>query len=234
MKNKSIVTAAVAAGVGAVSPADAAVYTATLIQVAEYSNSSTSGFAGNIASSTATWSYDDVTNLVTQTSGLFNVRFTTAPTQTLWRTSITGLVMGNGGAASAATYVCTEGNFGGNVGASICGNYSFGANFFNESTTSWGPGATASRVFGGDDLASGTQESIATLDGMTTISWAGTTLVLSNGTCTGPCVGSTGFNNGQRWTFAWNPLAVPVPATFWLFGSALGALGWARRSSQNL
>jgi len=231
MKNTTIVTAAVAAGVGAVSPADATIYTATLVQVAEYNNSATAGFAGNITSSTATWSYDDTTNLVTQTGGLFNVRFMQAPTSTLWRTSITGLVMGSGGVASAATYVCTEGNFGAGVGANICGNYSFGANFTNESTATWGPGATVSRTLGGDDTAAGPQESIAGLDGMTTVSWVGTTLVLRNGTCTGICLtnpGGISFNDGQRWTFSAGP-QVPVPAAAWLFGSALGVLGWLRR-----
>ena len=182
------------------------------MQVAEYNNSAPSGFAGNISSSTATWSYDDSTGLISQTGGLFQVRFNNAPTSTLWRTSITGLVIGNGGAASAATYVCTEGNFGGNVGASICGNYSFGANFANESTATWGPGTSTSRAIGGDDLASGTQESIAALNGMTTISWVGTALVLHNGTCTGACFTTPGgFNDGQKWTFNAGP-QVPVPA----------------------
>ena len=229
MKNKALAAAVAATAGGLATSADASVYTATLVQVAEYNNSAPSGFAGNISSSTATWSYDDSTGLISQTGGLFQVRFNNAPTSTLWRTSITGLVMGNGGAASAATYVCTEGNFGGNVGASICGNYSFGANFANESTATWGPGTSTSRAIGGDDLASGTQESIAALNGMTTISWVGTALVLHNGTCTGACFTTPGgFNDGQKWTFNAGP-QVPVPAAAWLFGSALGALGWLRR-----
>ena len=114
------------------------------------------------------------------------------------------------------------------MGASICGNYTFGANFANDSTTTWGPGTAVSRTIGGDDAASGAQQSIASLDGMTTISWVGTTLVLTNKTCTGGCAtfpAGTAYNNGQQWTFS----TVPVPAAVWLFGSALGILGVARR-----
>ena len=85
------------------------------------------------------------------------------------------------------------------MGASICGNYTFGANFANDSTTTWGPGTAVSRTIGGDDAAAGAQQSIASLNGMATISWVGTTLVLTNATCTGICTTSAGgFNNGQQ------------------------------------
>ena len=228
-KQKSALAIAVAAGLGGVSAADAAIYSATLTQVLTYSNNGTAGTAGNISSSTATFQYDDVTGLITQTGGTFNNRVTTAPTSTLYRTSITGLVMGAAGAASATTFLCQEGNFGGNVGASICGNYSFAGNFLNESTVSWGPGTAASRTIGGDDIASGPQQTIASLNGMVTTSWVGTTLVLTNKTCTGSCTtypAGTAYNNGQQWLFA-----VPVPAAAWLFGSALGVMGWVRRKT---
>jgi hypothetical protein len=228
MKNKAILATAVATAVGGMSQAaDAAVYNATLTQVLTYSNNGTAGTAGNISSSTATWTYDDVTGLLTQTGGLFNNRVTTSPTTTLYRTSITGLVIGNGGAASASTYACTEGNFGTGVGASICGNYTLGANFVNESTTTWGPGTAATRTIGGDDAASGPQQSIAALDGMNTVSFNGTTLVMANKTCTGPCatLPAGAFNNGQQWTLS--TTVVPIPATAWLLGT--GLLGVAGR-----
>lgn len=227
MQNK-ILLAAVAAASAAPFVADAATYTVTLTQVLQYSNSGTAGSAQNITSSTATWSYDDVTNLVTQTGGTFNARFTTNPATTLYRTLITGLVMGNGGAATASSYSCVEGNFGTNVGASICGGYTFGGNFSNESSSSWGPGTAVSRTIGGDDSASVVpQASIALLNSMNTITWDGTTLALRNATCTGPCTTANAgaFNNGQQWTFS----VVPVPPAVWLFGSALGVMGWMRR-----
>lgn len=231
-KQKSALAVAVAAGLGgmaATDVAEAATYSATLTSLLVYSNNGTAGSPSNITSSTATFSYDDVTGLLSQTGGTVNQRVTTAPTSTLYRVFITGLVMGNGGAASAATYTCTEGNFGGNVGASICGNYVFGANFASDSTTTWGPGTAVSRTIGGDDAASGPQQSIASLDNMTTVSWVGTSLVLRNATCNSTnCNGTTSFNNGQQWTFNAGP-QIPVPAAVWLFGSALGLLGVARR-----
>ncbi|MBN8279918.1 MAG: thrombospondin type 3 repeat-containing protein [Gammaproteobacteria bacterium] len=212
MDNTTALKAAVIATVGAAAaPAAADVYTAVLTDVRLYSNGAPAGQAGNITSSTATWSYDTVTNQVTQTGGTFNIRFTTAPTSTLYRTSITGLVMGNAGAASASTYVCTEGNFGGGVGASICGNYSFGGNFLNESTTTWGPGTAVSRTIGGDDIAIGNPQGIANLNGMTTSSFSPPALVLTNGTCTGPCatLPAGSFNGGMRWSFGNLTLATP-------------------------
>jgi len=231
MKNKAILATAVATAVGGVSDAaDAAVYTATLTQYAVYSNNGTAGTNANITSSTATWSYDDVTNLITQTGGTLNARTTTAPTSTLYRVFTTGLVIGNGGAASASTYTCQEGNFGGGVGASICGNYNFGANFLNESTLTFGPGTASSRTIGGDDGIIGPQQSIAALDGMSTISWVGTTLQLTNRTCTGPCatLPAGAYNGGILMTFNAGPqTVVPIPATAWLLGT--GLLGVAGR-----
>ncbi len=204
---KSILAASVAAIGAAPDAADAAVFSAQLTQVLVYGNQSTGGSSGNLTSSTATFTYDDVTNLLTQTGGTYNMRQTTAPTSTLFRTFITGLVIGNASPASATTFACTEGNFGGGVGASICGNYSFGANFTNESTTSWGPGIAVSRTIGGDDSALGAQQSIASLDTMTELSFAGNTLVLANKTCTGACTTTVGgFNNGQQWTLTTTPL----------------------------
>ncbi|MDH5255552.1 MAG: Ig-like domain-containing protein, partial [Gammaproteobacteria bacterium] len=207
-QGKSVLAVSVAAALGAVpDAADAAQYTATLTGVLTYSNNGTAGTAANISSSTATWTYDSVTDLLTQTGGLFNLRLTTAPTTTLYRTSITGLVLGNGAPASATTYVCQEGNFGTNVGSSICGNYSFGLNFANETTTTWGPGTLAAKTIGGDDRDVGPQQSIAFLNTFITQSSvlppAGpTSLVLTNKTCTGICTTTAGgFNNGQQWTF---------------------------------
>ena len=206
-----------AAALAAAAPAGATTYTATLVSFGLYNNSALNSFNGNISSSTATWSYDDVTNLVTQTGGTFNVRFTTAPTQTLFRYVTTGLVAGNGGAAGASSFACVEGNFGGGVGASICGNYNFGANFTNNTTTTWGPGTSVSRTLGGDDGSIGAQQSIATLDTMNTTSFDSTpvtgTLVITNKTCTGPCATlPVGANNGgQQWTLGNFVLVVQGP-----------------------
>ncbi len=217
--NNRVLRAAVAASLGLVAGgADAAVYTVTLTQVLTYSNNAPGGTAGNITSSTATFTYNDVTQLLTQTGGTFNNRVTTAPTSTLYRTSIQGLIQGNGASATASLYMCQEGNFGGNVGASICGNYNLGANFTNETTTTWGPGTAASRTLGGDDVASGPQQSIAFNDNFSTISFDPTpttgTLVLRNATCTGTCttLPANSYNSGMQWTLG-NPVLVAQGAT---------------------
>ena len=235
-KQKSALAIAIAAGVSGMAVSDdaaAATYSATLNSILNYSNNGTAGSPLNINSSTGlVWSYDDVTNLMSQTAGTINARATTAPTSTLFRQSITGLVIGNGGAASAATFSCVEGNFGAGVGASICGNYLLGGNFTSESTTTWGPGTAASRTIGGDDIAAGPQQTIAALNGMVTASWVGTTLTLTNRTCSPgatACNGTSSWNNGYTYTFNAGPQVVPVPAAVWLFGSALGLLGVARR-----
>lgn len=241
-RQKSALVVAIAAGVAGMAVADdaqATTYSAVLTDVRYYSNGATAGAPFNISSSTGlTWSYDDVTKLITQTGGLLNARFSSGPT-IFFRHSITGLVIGNGAAASASSFVCTEGSFGLSAGVSLCGNYLFGgnftqgANFGDESTTTWGPGTAVSRTIGGDDMVAGPQQSIALLNAMSTISWVGTTLVLANKTCTGTCTTMPGaYNNGYQYTFTAGPqVVVPVPAAVWLFGSPLGVMGLMRRRS---
>jgi hypothetical protein len=231
-RQKNALAVAIAAGVAGMTVTDdaaAAAYGATLTQIQTYSNSGSSTL--NFSSSNGlSWSYDDVTQLMTQTGGWLNARATTAPTSTLFRHIVTGLVIGNGGASSASSFSCVEGNFGGGVGASICGNYNFGANFTNESFTSWGPGTATSRTLGGDDSIIGAQQSVTSqLSGFSTVSWIGTTLILSNASCAGPCstLPPGNYNVGFTYTFS----AVPVPAAVWLFGSALGVMGVMRRKS---
>ena len=111
------------------------------------------------------------------------------------------------------------------MGASGCGGHNLGANFANESTTTWGPGTAVSRTIGGDDVATGDQRAISAYD-FDSFTFNGTTLVIGNGIP----LGSTGptFGGGEQMVFQ---TAVPVPAAAWLFGSALGLLGWARRRS---
>jgi hypothetical protein len=233
-KQVSALGAAVAATLAA-SAADAATVSAVLKQDISYSGNGSSSAA--LGSSTATWEYDDVSGLLSQTGGTFNVRFTITPTTTLFRHSITGLVIGNSAAGSATTYTCAEGNFGGNVGASLCGNYNFGANFANESTATWGPGTATARTVGGDDMSLGAQQSITAYDGFSLVSWAGTALTLSNAVCNpaapgnaNGCATNGGFNTGYTWVLDAQNAEVPVPAAAWLIGPAVLAAGrFARR-----
>jgi len=212
-------TLAIAATLGSAG-AEAATYQATLTSITSYSSNGSS--AANLTSSTATFEYDDVTNLLTQTGGTLNERYTISPITTLFRHLLTGTVIGNGGAATASTYECVEGNFGTTVGASLCGNYNFGGNYANESTLTYGPGTTVSRTIGGDDMSIGDPQSIAALNGMNTVSFDGTTLVLSNAT---PQPTPT---SGYRWQLS--TTIIPVPAAAWLIGPAVLAAGrFARR-----
>jgi hypothetical protein len=205
LTRNAILTAAIAAATGGSEDAGAAAVNVALKSVVGYSagTSSTTTAAGDISASTATWSYDYQTHRLSQTSGQFNVRFNITPAATLFRHNITGLAIGSGAAAAASTYGCVEGNFGGSVGASLCGNYNFGANFLNQSSTSWGPGTAVARTLGGDDMSLGASQSIADYDNFVEISWVGTTLRLSN--ATSPAPGS--FT--QEWTL--QVLASPPP-----------------------
>lgn len=236
---KTALAAAFATAAGGVpASAEAATWSAELTQVLTYRDNGIS--TANITSSSAIWSLNDDNYWITQVAGTFNARYTTGPSTTLYRTSTTGLVIRHGGAASANTYQCVEGNFGVNVGVSLCGNYNFGANFVNESTSSWGPGVSVSRSLQGDDAAVGPVQSVASLDGMNFLSYVAFNMVFSNATCTATCTTAQGgFNRGQRWTFRVLPFpegpgpkpppTIPIPAAAWLFGSALAVLGMARR-----
>jgi hypothetical protein len=222
--------AAIAASLGATA-ADAAVVNLTLRSDVSYSGNGSS--AGNITSTTSTWDYDTSSSSLTQVGGVFNVRFTTAPTTTLFRHTATGMILG-APTALATDFACLEGNFGATVGASICGNYSFGANFANESTATWGPGTAAAKTIGGDDVNFGPIQAINAYNYFATLSWDGTTLVMTNRSCNlyapgnaNGCATNGGFNTGYAWT-----LSTPVPAAVWLFGSALGLLGVARRRAK--
>lgn len=159
----------------------AASYSATLAGTTSYSTNGST--AANLTSSTATWAYDDTADLLTQTGGTFDARYTIVPVTTLFRHSITGLVVGAGTPADAGSFTCTEGNFGAVVSASICGNYQFRANGMDDSTVTWGPGTAFDRTIGGDDMALGPQQSLLAYDGMARQSLAAGTLVMSNAIC---------------------------------------------------
>jgi hypothetical protein len=198
--NKSALAVAIAAALGGASTAaDAAVHNVTLTGILTYSNNGSS--AADVSSSTATFHYDDATNVVTQTAGLFEHRVSIVPNvSTLFRHSITGLIMGNGAAATATTFVCTEGNFGPIINASshLCGNYNFGGDFINDSSTTWGPGLAFDRTIGGNDMAVGAQQNISLYNGMNSAGIVGTALTVSNATTCGTCATP---NAGYSWTF---------------------------------
>jgi hypothetical protein len=221
---KSQIALAVAAAFGAgaaATTANAVDLVATLTGVTSHGANSSSL---KIAGTTATWSYNTSSGIVTG-SGLYQSRGQISPVSIVFDHDITNLVIGGGGAANATTYICTEGNFGTGVGASICGNYNFGANYVNESSTSWGPGTAAARTLAGDDVSSGPQQALSAFDGMTsTLAGNGTDLAVSN-----EVTGVSGT------TFDFTVAAIPIPAVAYLFPAGLIAgLGWMRRKAKSV
>ncbi len=194
-----------------------------------------------ITGSTAVWDWDPGTGILSMT-GTFN----TASTLGSSGASAASVVIGDKvvdmvintatSTTTAASYICAEGNFLGSVGAHGCGNLSTGDNFVYESSIAYNVGGNANcvqRTLGGDDISTGGPRGLMSVAGgggcdatdgafnlWTVASYTGPggQLILSNGV---PLA-----NAGTNYlTFS----VVPVPAAVWLFGSAVGFLGLARR-----
>ncbi len=152
---KKLLTLAALVGVSGVGVANAAPVPATLVAVTSYSKSGTSLIG--LQASTATWTLDVDTRQAVQTGGEYNGKTGIGPYGIgtwLFTQTMTGGVLGSG-TATGTTWACTEGAFGANVGAHLCGNYTFGPNFVNEST--YTPTATGATVtLGGDDVVGAT------------------------------------------------------------------------------
>jgi len=145
---------------------------------------------------------------------------------TILNDQVTDLTITPGTASTAGTtaYACVEGTFLHGVGADGCGGYTLGVNFLDDSTTVWS-GLSVSQTIGGDDVASAGPRTVSayafnTVSVTGTGMGAGDLVKIGNGIT----VGVAGLG-GELMTFQ----VVPVPAAAWLFGSALGLLGWARR-----
>jgi len=186
------------------------------------------------------WSWDG-TSILTSTGSLSSEYHIGSVLAAAWifSDSVTNLgIDTSAGTANAASYECIEGVFGAAVGANICGNYEFGLNLIDDSTTVWGaapgftsPGTDVSQTLVGDDTSLGLPRDISIYD-MSLTSWDGTTLVIDNFTFTAKG-GDPEPTGGGSMTFSIiNP--VPVPAAVYLFGSALGLLGWAQRGRKAL
>ncbi|MCL4778384.1 MAG: VPLPA-CTERM sorting domain-containing protein [Gammaproteobacteria bacterium] len=181
------------------------------------------GFPGDFAQlPMPSCTYDDVANSLA-CNGVFDFRTRTGTGTTYssrhFDRFITNLNITNGSAAGSTAYECIDGGFGALVGASMCGNYLWGANYVNDSTVSYGPGLAFSRTLGGDDTVAGAQQSINDYN-LAVASYDGATLVFQSADWT-----SSGGASGLQMNFR----VVPVPAAAWLFGAALATLGAVRR-----
>jgi hypothetical protein len=205
---KTLATIALLGAAGAVQAAPA-----TLTGVTTYSTSGSAAF--NISGSTATWDLNTSTGVATQTGGNFVAKVNVGKTP-LFTHTMTGGVLSSG-TATAASWGCTEGIFGGVVGAHICGNFTLGGNGTVDSIVG-NSGTAVTVTILGDDVASGAPQSLASsYSGLSLSNLGGGNWRLSNST------GTSGYD------FNFNVAVVPVPAAVWLFGSALGLMGVMRR-----
>lgn len=185
-----------------------------------------SGFAGFGPPATdATWDWDGTTLTATGTyAPAIYVGSTPYGPPLLRDQSVNLSIDTSTSTATGDSYQCDNGTFLGFV--HFCGGYTYGANYLNESTLTYGPGLAFNLVLGGDDAFSDTNQTdpnagirnLQTAYAFGLRSFDGSTL--SIGTDVAP--GLAGY---EEMLFQ----VVPVPAAAWLFGSALGLLGWARR-----
>lgn len=171
----------------------------------------------------ATWTYDDVSGDLTGT-GTVTHTFSFGPnpifTHNLTDLSITGL-----GVASASAYTCINGAFASaGLFRDLCAGYGFGPNQLNESTV--GPNGVAPLTLGGDDVVQGAPQTLANdFDMLARTYSAGPPLNIGDTIK----INKPGFTGTVPGTFQLTFQVVPVPAAVWLFGSALGLMGLARR-----
>jgi hypothetical protein len=187
---KKLLTLAALVGVTGVGVANAAPVPATMISVASYSKSAATASPWTpTAGNTVTWTFDTATNTLAMASGTYEYIVKVGATPLMTHT-LTGVSMSTGDAVGT-TWTCTEGVFGGIVGSNICGNYSYGGNFTNDSTYNQGtPDAISATVtLGGDDTVAGPPQTLVNS--------------YSNFTAATPVAGAAAgfqryeFNNGQ-------------------------------------
>jgi hypothetical protein len=206
---KTLATIALLGAAGAVQAAPA-----TLTGVTTYSSNGSANL--NIAASTATWDLNTSTGVATQTGGNYSAKASVGKTL-LFTHTMTGGVLSSG-TATGTSWGCTEGIFGGIVGAHICGNFTLGLNGTVDSIVG-NSGTAVTVTILGDDVASGAPQSLAnSYSGLSLSNLGGGNWKLGNGVD-----GVGGYD------FFFNVAVVPVPAAVWLFGSALGLMGVMRR-----
>lgn len=139
--------------------AGAAQYGLELVRVSSGSGNGTSN--AKTLTTLGTWTYDDVARTVTL-SGTQRTLFdlSPAPNNDLFTHEMTDVVFDlDAVTIDGAAYQCIEGQFGAAVGASLCGNVTFGDDFIPQTTLDYGT-VPGTRVVGGDDVAIGPQQQL--------------------------------------------------------------------------
>lgn len=169
-------------------------------------------------SGTLTGTYNTTTGVVTMDPGTTTLSYTTF-TETVYDHILSNWSTG-AGSLTADSFSCAEGTVGASLFVSFCGDYTYGSNNTDDSSVDYSaiPGIV---TLGGDDV------SPAGTAGVVQASWYLTD--------TASLVGNTLTMESSDWDPDLDGVqliftAVPVPAAVWLFGSALGLVGWIRRS----
>jgi hypothetical protein len=212
-KSTLAVVMTAALGIGAVNAASVVVELENIAYVNPPANNSI-----DFSSSTATWVYNTETAVLTG-SGLLSIDALFTPTIDIFEQRTVDPVFTVGNVATATSFACIEGGFGVATFSHSCGGWGFGSDDTNDSSITYGPNTSVSRTILGDDVSNYLPFAIHQYDNMSA-DWNGTTLVFHN-------TKSAGAGLAYDITFT----AVPIPATVWLFGSALGLLGWMRRKA---
>jgi hypothetical protein len=174
---KKILTLAALVGITGVGVANAD--PATLTGVTSYSKNGVATWNITLGTGNAQWDVNTGTGVASQTGGNLKMNTKVGP-NILDTIEMTGGVLSSG-AAAGTTWTCTEGTFGANVGAHICGNISLGVNFTLDSVIG-NSGTAVTVTLAGDDTAIGPPQSLAnSFSNMTLTNVSGNDWKLSNG-----------------------------------------------------
>jgi len=195
-----------------------------------------------IVPSTAVWSWDTVTGVLSMT-GTFDAASTmsssgSAAASMVIGDKVTNLVLDTvNHTTTAASYSCAEGNFLSTVGANGCLNISLGDDGVLQSSAAYNVGGNANcvvRTIGGDDVSTGNVRTLANTaggggceagDGAFNM-WTVVSNTLSPDGLSGQLIISNGIPTSASGTaYMTFQAAVPVPAAAWLLAPAVLAAG---------
>jgi hypothetical protein len=181
------------------------------------------GETPSVIGGTVTGFYNTISGVVTMDPGTTSITFLSLSQSgnTLFVDSNTNWSTG-AGAYSAGGYTCVEGTF--VAPASFCGDYYFGFNGIDESSLDYS-GIPGTRSIGGDDGISGAMRQGA-LYTTSVEFFDGDLLILRSALWNELGLGGTS-TDGLELTYS----VVPLPSAVWLFGCALGLLGWMKRKA---